>query len=307
MELRQLQYFQTLARLEHMSAAADEIGISQPALSKSITSLESEIGMPLFDRVHNRIYLNENGRSFLKSVQEAMTILQDGVSTVRRHRYDVTGELTIMCHSFAHILTGCTIEYAELNPNIKIKLVQAGTADRKEAKQCDFLLESQINPQEELQEGDYWVPYPLFSEESLLVFSPLLKKLPADMTTVRLADLTDLPFSCTPSMPPIYQDITLRLCHDVGFTPKVYLETDCMPTILQLLHDGRAARIMPESYFEAVHTLMPELKAYKMSDVRAWRTVYLMCHKDNIITEAAMDYRDFVLEWFSHHRSQSQS
>jgi DNA-binding transcriptional LysR family regulator len=49
-ELSQLRYFQTTAYLEHMTRAADELHIAQPALSKTISLLEKELGTLLFDR-----------------------------------------------------------------------------------------------------------------------------------------------------------------------------------------------------------------------------------------------------------------
>lgn len=58
MDLQQLKYFQTVARLEHMTRAADVLNISQPALSKAISQLEHEVGAPLFERVGRAIRLN---------------------------------------------------------------------------------------------------------------------------------------------------------------------------------------------------------------------------------------------------------
>lgn len=51
MELLQLKYFQTVARTEHMTKAAQELRIAQPALSVTIARLEEELGVPLFDRI----------------------------------------------------------------------------------------------------------------------------------------------------------------------------------------------------------------------------------------------------------------
>ncbi|SHF30584.1 regulatory helix-turn-helix protein, lysR family [Seinonella peptonophila] len=57
MELLQLQYFQRVARMEHMTKAAKDLRIAQPALSKTIARLERDIGVPLFDRKGNLFHL----------------------------------------------------------------------------------------------------------------------------------------------------------------------------------------------------------------------------------------------------------
>ena len=71
MELLQLKYFQTVARLEHMTKAAQSLHISQPALSKMIASLEAELGTELFHRERKTIRLNEHGRRFLQQVDNS--------------------------------------------------------------------------------------------------------------------------------------------------------------------------------------------------------------------------------------------
>src|SRR5262249_19356145 len=55
MDLLQLHYFRTVARLEHVTRAAEELGVAQPALSKTMARLEAELGMPLFDRRGRRV------------------------------------------------------------------------------------------------------------------------------------------------------------------------------------------------------------------------------------------------------------
>lgn len=64
MELLQLQYFRELARNGHLSRTAEALHIAQPSLSQTIKRLESEVGVPLFDRVCNRIILNDSAGPF---------------------------------------------------------------------------------------------------------------------------------------------------------------------------------------------------------------------------------------------------
>lgn len=64
MEWQQFKYFQTLARTQHMTRAAEELLITQPALSRSIARFEEEVGAPLFDRQGRSIQLNQYGKVF---------------------------------------------------------------------------------------------------------------------------------------------------------------------------------------------------------------------------------------------------
>lgn len=78
MTLNQLLYFDTLARLNHMGQAAEQLFISQPSLSVAMTKLEEELGVCLFGRRGRRISLTSQGEAFwnhvrviLREVEEA--------------------------------------------------------------------------------------------------------------------------------------------------------------------------------------------------------------------------------------------
>lgn len=66
MELLQLQYFRELARNGHLSRTAEALHIVQPSLSQTVKRLQSEVDVLLFDRVCNRIVLNDSGRDIKK-------------------------------------------------------------------------------------------------------------------------------------------------------------------------------------------------------------------------------------------------
>jgi len=78
MELLQLKYFQTVARQEHMTRAAAELGIAQPALSQTISRLEAELGISLFERVGRGIRLSEFGKAYALRVERIFQELEEG-------------------------------------------------------------------------------------------------------------------------------------------------------------------------------------------------------------------------------------
>lgn len=63
--LSQLNYFQVVAEYEHISKAAEALHVAQPSLSSTISKLEKELGVPLFDRKGRNIELNAAGAKLL--------------------------------------------------------------------------------------------------------------------------------------------------------------------------------------------------------------------------------------------------
>ena len=61
---KKLLYFVEVCKTENISTAAKNLFIAQPALSKTIQDLETDLGYPLFERQGRHILLNENGRLF---------------------------------------------------------------------------------------------------------------------------------------------------------------------------------------------------------------------------------------------------
>lgn len=68
MDLNHLQYFRAVAECKSVSKAAEALFITQPALSKAISKLEAELGMPLFTRGKDGMTLN-NKRMWLHSLR----------------------------------------------------------------------------------------------------------------------------------------------------------------------------------------------------------------------------------------------
>lgn len=131
MEFLQLQYFRKVAKLEHMTRAAEELRIAQPALSKTISRLEAHVGVPLFDRHRGRIRLNDFGKAFLDKVEQAMVLLEEGRKEVR--------ELAGLEHGSIHIGTSAMEllskplgAFLAKYPDVKVQITQAQPQELEE-------------------------------------------------------------------------------------------------------------------------------------------------------------------------------
>jgi DNA-binding transcriptional LysR family regulator len=78
MTLLQLQYFRTLAKVQHYTKAAEILSISQPSLSYSIAELEKELNVSLFLKQGKKIRLSMYGELFLKYVERSLELLDEG-------------------------------------------------------------------------------------------------------------------------------------------------------------------------------------------------------------------------------------
>ena len=84
MNLLHLRYFVELAHTKHFTRAAERLCITQPSLSHAITQLETELGVPLFERSGRSTALTRFGEQFLTCAQQTLSTLDEGVDALQR-------------------------------------------------------------------------------------------------------------------------------------------------------------------------------------------------------------------------------
>lgn len=238
MDLLQLRYFQAVARREHVSRAAGELRVAQPSLSRTISRLEDELGVPLFDRRGRGIRLNRFGALFLARVDRALGELDDA----RRELADAAdldpGAVSIAAEnlpSLSDLLAGFLRE----NPGVNIRLSQAPAPVMRRlltAREIDVCLASQPLRGPGLRSVD------LAREEVLLAVPPAHPLARRDR--VGVAALAGLPFVTT--RPGYWQRSLLdRLFADAGLEPVIACEGDEPAAIRGLVSAGLGAGLLP--------------------------------------------------------------
>lgn len=298
MDVKQLEYFLALMQREHISSTADLLNISQPALSKNIAKLEAEVGVPLFDRHGNRIILNEYGRTFANYAAKSLAILQNGVLATRQIIYETNGTIEISCHAFCDILLPVVTDYNFLNPNVKVIVARHADKDEIVSENTDFLLCSGQDGRTYMESSNSWVGQELFQERFLLLISERYRQFPPNCTELAMEDLKDDSFVVTWENSPLFSDITFRLCQSAGFVPRYTLETNNFLFKVGLVGEGRAITVLPESCVKTAQRLYPDLRAFSIKGEDSTRPVYLLRRKKLLMSEAALDFWNFVLEHY---------
>ncbi len=100
MTLTQLRYFRALAQIGNYHRAAEKLYISQPALSRTITQLEKELNLALFEKSGRSVILTAGGQVFLRYVEQALDSLDKAVEETRSFA-DNENRISIGCVSTA--------------------------------------------------------------------------------------------------------------------------------------------------------------------------------------------------------------
>lgn len=126
MELRTLRYFVCIAEARSFSNASVHLRVAQPALSRQISKLEAEIGVPLFLRTGRRLELTEAGERLLTRAYALLLQVSNTLDEVRTFGSDLSGTINVgVSPATTEILSPLILrECAAQHPNIKIRFVE---------------------------------------------------------------------------------------------------------------------------------------------------------------------------------------
>jgi DNA-binding transcriptional LysR family regulator len=290
MELLQLQYFQTVARLEHMTKAAKELQIAQPSLSKTISRLEEDLGVPLFERENRQIRLNDYGMKFLKRVDQAIFELNEGrkelLDLSNQHEKKITLAVTIP-RVLPDLLRGFLSEF----PSVQFQQFLQPTSSMKNQLMegtIDYCISSVPI------EGPDIVWEPLMTEEVYLIVPPS-----HPLSTRNEIQLQEAKNESFISMHTGYgfRNLTDKFCLEAGFQPHIAFEGDDPGVIGDLVRQGLGVAFVPEI------TLLYQLDKFPtklhITEPPCHRTIGIAWSKRKYMSEEAQQFREFTIEYFS--------
>lgn len=136
--------FYTVAKCGSLTKAAQELFISQPAVSQSIKQLEGQLGISLFNRTHRGMELSAaGGKLIFKQVEEALHLLDEAESALEKIRTTPTGTIRIGATDsiFYHFLADKIAQYNSEYPAVKFELISSSspyTINQLKDGKCDI-------------------------------------------------------------------------------------------------------------------------------------------------------------------------
>jgi DNA-binding transcriptional LysR family regulator len=294
MDLNQLRYFQTVARLEHMTHASEELHVVQPSLSRTISRLEEELGTALFDRVGKQIQLNDCGKVFLDYVNKVFNELEEARCKLSDLSNTKEGTVSLAVNTsifMPDLLRNFSKEY----PHIQFRQILSTT--------------EHINHLLEIEEVDFGISVPasvpckhkmiqmlsLHNAEMFLAVPPQHPLLGRE--SVSLHDVAKEPFI---SMPVGYglREMTDIFCKQAGFIPNIVIESDEPYSIIRFVQAGLGISFISPLVVESGLGLTSNF--LRIEDIVCKSNVGLLWKKDRYISRAARKFKEFTVNYFNH-------
>ncbi|MCM3781739.1 LysR family transcriptional regulator [Neobacillus mesonae] len=287
MELLQLHYFRTVARLEHMTKAAEQLRIAQPALSKTIARLEEDLGVPLFQRKGRQIKLNEFGKAFLHRTEIALTALEEG----KRELTDLAGlhqgRIEIAIQDPDRIGEPLRL-FSQQYPNARFGIIQA-----THHEMASLLIEDQV---------DYCLSS-LPIDASGLMSEYLTKEiihlaLPpdhpfSDRDQLQLSEVNNEPFVGYKETHALY-DIQNEFCRRSGISPDFVCRVDEPSTLLRMVEAGMGVAFVSS----CIKDWSPSVKLVSILDEHSKARFRLTWHKNRYLSKAAFAFKQFLIDYY---------
>lgn len=287
MTLNQLIYFQMIAKHQHFRLAATELNISQPSLSRSIATLEEELGIILFERKGRNVTLTKYGKIFLEHVDKIL----DEVSIAQKQMEKLSGNAGHVDIAYVFPLAASYIPHMvrrflskPKNTDVTFNFHQSHTGEMIQGlknERYDVIFGSYVEGEPEIQ----FVP---IMNQEMIVITPIGHPL-ASKSQITLHDLERYPV--------IGYDRTSGLGR---FTRQTYASYSVKPNIFCESPDENAiASLVAEDFGIAlvadVDTLNHfQLERFHLSDVSLHHTVYLAYLKGHYQVPAVKNFISFI-------------
>lgn len=285
MDLRQLEYFQMVSRLNNVTRAAERLHVAQPSITVAIKKLEEELGVQLFDRNQKKITLTSEGKIFLSRVEKILADVQDAVLEMHDYHEIKRGAITVgvppMIGSF--LFPKIFANFRKIYPNIDLTISEEGS----------------LGIREMLEQGDLDLGIIILARESKFLESipishnQILACLPHEhrlslKKSISFSDLKNEKFIMLKE-DTYHRQVILEECAKEGFTPEIILSSSQIETIRGLVANGLGISFLIDSIAKRKKDLIsiPLSDPIKIQIALAWK-------KDKYLSKASQAFIEFI-------------
>lgn len=294
MNIRTLICFKTVAELKHYTKAANQLYLTQSALSKTIRNLEQEIKVSLFEKHGRNVTLTRAGEVFYDHVIRALGELNAGVTEAQsqEEREKQSIVLSVVFSDYATQLPEKLLAFRRQHPNcqysIEYKYTSAIMRDLF-SESCDMGICGDFP-----SDGKYAdVARHLLDREPVAIVVSKHHRF-ALRDCVEVEELRDEPFIIWNRSGLGTNKLILDLCKAQGFEPNFFMEAYSNLGVINAVATGMGIAVLPRSEdLGHANIKFVQLK----TQTPPTRNVYLVWKKDRRLSPVASSFRDMLVSW----------
>lgn len=285
--LRQMRYFESLARLGHFGQAAEASAVSQPALSMQIKEMEDQLGVALFDRTPRNVRLTEFGAAVAPRVRDILRQVDELEDLARAARDQMMGRLrigvipTVAPYLLPRIIGDLMARYPGLDLHVRETQTPRLVTELTDGR-LDAAIVALPVSEAALTE------VALFSEPFVLV-RPLADAAKPVPNRDALRDMRLLLLEeghC-------FRDQALSFCAMGANQPRELLDGSSLSTLVQMVGAGIGVTLIPDMAV-AVETRSAPVSITHFTDPQPQRTIGMVWRRSSPLGPALMQIADVV-------------
>ncbi|MFV3131358.1 LysR substrate-binding domain-containing protein [Niveispirillum sp. KHB5.9] len=287
MTLKQLRYFDALARLGHFGRAADDCAISQPALSMQIKELEEVLGAPLFERGPRQIWLTGFGEEFATRVRDILRSVDELGDLGRAARDRLAGRLrigvipTVAPYLLPAIIGDLTRQNADLDIHVRETVTPRLLHELLEGRLDTAVVALPVSEPSLTEVA-------LFEENFVLVRPAEEEGKPVPgpdaLREMRLLLLEE--GHC-------FRDQALSFCNMHSALPRELLDGSSLSTLVQMVGSGIGVTLIPEMAVP-VETRSASVSIARFKAPEPSRTIGMVWRKSSPLSKQLLSIADLV-------------
>ena len=285
--LKQLRYFEALARTRHFGQAAEASAVSQPALSVQIRELEQTLGAPLFDRSARQVRLTAFGEEIAERVGAILRSVDELSDFARAAQGSMVGRLrigvipTIAPYLLPQIIGQLQTAHQGLDIRVRETLTPRLIRELAEGRLDTAIVALPVSEPS-------FTELPLFSEDFVLVrpAADTGKPVPSadSLREMRLLLLEE--GHC-------FRDQALSFCNMGASAPRELLDGSSLSTLVQMVGAGIGVTLIPEMAV-GVETRSADVALARFAHPRPSRSIGMIWRRSNPMAEQLMQVAEIV-------------
>ena len=276
------EWFLTLAELQHVTAAAQQLHIAQPTLTRMLARLERRLGVALFDRHGRRVSLSTYGRIFYEHARRAQSELDSARREIEDLSNPAAGEIRLgFLGSFGSIVVPRLIAgFTAVSPRVTFTLEEGAAESISDRVLAGFVDVGVVSPRPQ----EPTLAWRSLFRQRLGVAVPRDHRL-MGVAAVSMTDLADEPFV---AMHPGFgmRRLLDELCAAAQFQPRIVLESANLITTAGLVAAGLGISLTPIDGSEHA----PGVSVLPLADADAYRDIGMIWDSARPLSRAARDF-----------------